>query len=147
MFGGTTENMKKMIKEAHIACSSKEKNEKMTPSTFNLRQDYAPSVLPAEMLLCLSWLKVNNDDIALKSNTLTMQDFIKQYRELMKKRYALVRLSDLGNFLVRFKTNNDINGPTAFTCEKQVLDFGVESITSLDELDSASLKFPIAASY
>lgn len=147
MFGGTVENMSRMTKEAYGICKSKEKNKKLRSSIFNLREDYAPPALPAEMLLCLSWLKVNDDDIASKSNTLTMQGFIKQYRELMKKRYALVRLSDLGHFLVRFKTNNNINGPTAFTCEKQVLDFEVESIASLDELDSASLKFPIAVSY
>ena len=48
--------------------------------------------------------------------------------------YSLIRASELGNFLFRFKSNPDYLGPTAFTKEEEFLNYKIKSITSLDEL-------------
>ena len=97
--------------------------------------------LTAEMIFCISWLKFKGVDIIdmLKDKSAAEVEAI--CRTTMKKHYSLVRASDLGDFLFRFKSNAKSGGPTAFTCEEQFLSFtDVPSIESLDDLEISSLR-------
>ena len=62
-------------------------------------------------------------------------DELKKYhKKIINNHYALIRASDMGNFLLRFKGNPDITGPTAFTNEQDFLNYELPSIKSMKEL-------------
>ena len=83
---------------------------------------------------CLSYLKTKGIDVVKDISGMTEEEIRSYHKRVMKENYSLIRASELGNFLFRFKSNPDYLGPTAFTKEEEFLNYKIKSITSLDEL-------------
>jgi hypothetical protein len=62
------------------------------------------------------------------------EEVLDYHRRVMQNNYRLVRASELGHFLFRYKTNTEKGGPTAFTNEEDFLNYRIGSITSLEDL-------------
>jgi len=141
IMGGRTEDIVKMFEGAREFIKDYSRNERVTVDKINLNKDYTYRYLTAEMTFCINWLKLKGVDIIDMIKDKSVAEVEAICRTTMKKHYSLVRASELGNFLFRFKSNTKSGGPTAFTYEEQFLDFtDVPSIKSLDELEISSLR-------
>ena len=90
--------------------------------------------ITAELTFCISYLKGKGINVVEDIKGMDDKELKKYHKKIMNDHYALVRASDMGNFLFRFKGNPDITGPTAFTSEEQFLNYNIKSIKSLKEL-------------
>ena len=90
--------------------------------------------ITAELTFCISYLKGKGINVVEDIKGMDDKELKKYHKKIMNDHYALVRASDMGNFLFRFKGNPDITGPTAFTSEEQFLNYNLKSIKSLKEL-------------
>jgi hypothetical protein len=90
--------------------------------------------ITAELTFCISYLKGKGINVVEDIKGMDDKELKKYHKKIMNDHYALVRASDMGNFLFRFKGNPDITGPTAFTNEEQFLNYNLKSIKSLKEL-------------
>tara|TARA_Y100001934_G_C12373449_1_gene787768 strand:+ start:3414 stop:4205 length:792 start_codon:yes stop_codon:yes gene_type:complete len=90
--------------------------------------------ITAELTFCISYLKSKGINVVEDIKGMDDKELKKYHKKIMNDHYALVRASDMGNFLFRFKGNPDITGPTAFTSEEQFLNYNLKSIKSLKEL-------------
>lgn len=70
------------------------------------------------MTFCLSYLKTKGVDVISDIKGMTTDEISSYHRNIIKQHYRLVRASELGYFLFRFKSNTDREGPTAFTNEE-----------------------------
>ena len=99
-----------------------------------LKSDLFYKDVTAELTFCISYLKGRGVDVVENIKGMDDNELKKYHKKIMNNHYALVRASDMGNFLFRFKGNPDITGPTAFTNEEEFLNYHIKSIKSLKEL-------------
>ena len=86
------------------------------------------------MTFCLSYLKTKGIDVLSDIKNMTIDEIESYHRNIINQHYKLVRASDLGYFLFRYKSNTDRSGPTAFTNEEDFLEYRIKSIKSLEDL-------------
>ena len=139
IMAGTKHFLREMFEESLDFIDNKI-DEKYNDSTrvpvreIGLKKDYTFKYVTAEMTFCLSYLKTKGIDVVKDISGMTEEEIRSYHKRVMKENYSLIRASELGNFLFRFKSNPDYLGPTAFTKEEEFLNYKIKSITSLDEL-------------
>lgn len=134
LFGGGTKTLVEMLNNSRDMISCYKKNETVKVETLGLSREYTFKWLTAEMTFCLSYLKTKGVDIFSDIKGMSNEEVISYHRNLIKQHYRLVRASDLGYFLFRYRSNSDRDGPTAFTNEEDFLQYNIRSIESLDDL-------------
>lgn len=134
IIGGKTENIRQMFENALEFIKDFEANQIVTIEEIGLDRAYTFSVLTAEIVFCLSHLKSKGIDVISDVKGMKPEEVYIYHREIIKENYSLVRASDLGHFLMRFKSNPNPYGPTAFTNEDDFLGYEIRSIKSLEEL-------------
>ena len=90
--------------------------------------------ITAEFTFCVSYLKGKGIDVISEIKNMNKDELKKYHKKVMNNNYSIVRASDMGNFLFRFKGNPNNTGPTAFTNEQDFLNYEIPSIKSMKEL-------------
>lgn len=101
---------------------------------IGLKSDLFYKDVTAELTFCISYLKGKGIDVVNDIKNMNNDELKKYHKKIINNHYALVRASDMGNFLFRFKGNPDTTGPTAFTNEQDFLNYELPSIKSMKEL-------------
>jgi len=133
MFGGSTETLTKMFNNSKEMISCYKKNENVEVERLGFSRNYTFKWLTAEMTFCLSYLKSKGIDVISDIKNMNKEEIIDYHKRIIQNNYRLVRASDLGYFLFRYKSNTDKEGPTAFTNEEDFLNYRISSITSLKD--------------
>jgi len=132
--GGRTEAIKNMLKSSLSFIKGYKKDERVSIERVGLPKKYSFKYLTAETTFCLSYLKNKGIDVIQDVRDMDVSELYEYQRKVLKNNYSLVRASELGNFLFRFKSNPTLGGPTAFTSEEEFLNYSIKSIQSLEEL-------------
>ena len=134
MFGGSIETLMDMFSNSKKMIAGYKKNQNVKVEEIGLSKEYTFKWLTAEMTFCLSYLKTKGVDVISDIKGMTTDEISSYHRNIIKQHYSLVRASELGYFLFRFKSNTNREGPTAFTNEEDFVEYRIKSIRSLDEL-------------
>ena len=134
IFGGKTKTLVDMFLNSREMVSGYKKNETVKVERLGFDKSYTYKWLTAEMTFCLSYLKTKRIDVVSENKEMPLEEVKEYHRRIIQQNYRLVRASDLGYFLFRYKSNSDLGGPTAFTNEEDFLDYRIGSITSLKDL-------------
>ena len=132
--GGKTKTLVDMFLNSREMISGYKKDEQVKVESLGFNRAYTYKWLTAEMIFCLSYLKTKGVDVVSDIKEMSLEEVEKYHRRIIQQHYRLVRASDLGHFLFRYKSNTDLEGPTAFTNEKDFLDYNIGSIASLEDL-------------
>ena len=133
IFGGTVGNIARMFEFSLEMIDDFYMDEKIDIERIGLSKTYTFPILTAETTCCLSYLKTKGIDVIEDIQGTSLEELKEYHKRIMKENYKVVRASDMGHFLLRFKSNPIIEEPTAFTNEQDFLDFHIGSIKSLDE--------------
>jgi hypothetical protein len=140
VFGGKVETLIKMFDNSKKMISCYKKDETVDIERLGFKKEYTKGQqfifnrLTAEMTFCLCYLKVKGIDVISDIKNMDKEEVLDYHRRVMQNNYRLVRASELGHFLFRYKTNTEKGGPTAFTNEEDFLNYRIGSITSLEDL-------------
>lgn len=134
VFGGTVGNVARMFEFSLEMIEDFYRDEKVDVERVGLSKKYTFPILTAEMTFCLSYLKTKGIDVVADIQGMSFKELKEYHKKTIKENYKLVRASDMGYFLLRFKSNPIIEEPTAFTNEQDFLNFHIGSIKSLEEL-------------
>lgn len=134
MFGGSTKTLTDMFLNSKKMLAGYKKNQNVEVEELGLSKKYTFKWLTAEMTFCLSYLKTKGIDVLSDIKNMTIDEIESYHRNIINQHYKLVRASDLGYFLFRYKSNTDRSGPTAFTNEEDFLEYRIKSIKSLEDL-------------
>ena len=135
LIGGRPDAIADMLKSSQSMIEGYKKDQLVPVEDFNLPREYTFKYLTAETTFCISYLKNKGIDVVQDVKDMAIKDLFEYHRNIIKQHYSVVRASDLGSFLFRFKSNPVVDGPTAFTSEKEFLEYKkVKSIESLEEL-------------
>ena len=142
ILGSTKESLIEMFETSKDLIKDFKHNQRIKMSDMGLEDSFCFRFLTAESTFCLSWLKIKGIDFIKEVESMPTTEVEGYYRKLLKKHYCLVRASDLGHFLFRFKSNANIAKPTAYTDEQQFLCLSerLACITSFDDIQITSLR-------
>jgi hypothetical protein len=134
IIGGKKKSLFSMLVWSEEFIKNFKEDKPVSAKRVGLKSELFYKDVTAELTFCISYLKGKGINVVEDIKGMDDKELKKYHKKIMNDHYALVRASDMGNFLFRFKGNPDITGPTAFTNEEQFLNYNLKSIKSLKEL-------------
>ena len=134
IIGGKKKSLFSMLVWSEEFIKNFKEDKPVSAKRVGLKSELFYKDVTAELTFCISYLKSKGINVVEDIKGMDDKELKKYHKKIMNDHYALVRASDMGNFLFRFKGNPDITGPTAFTNEEQFLNYNLKSIKSLKEL-------------
>jgi hypothetical protein len=111
IIGGKKKSLFSMLVWSEEFIKNFKEDKPVSAKRVGLKSELFYKDVTAELTFCISYLKSKGINVVEDIKGMDDKELKKYHKKIMNDHYALVRASDMGNFLFRFKGNPYITGP------------------------------------